>query len=95
MSFDAETIKNLCVLARLKLPPRDEERFMKDIAGILAWVDQLKEVDVASVEPLISVSSQPSRPRADIVTEENAPEELLANAPEAAHGFYVVPKMVE
>lgn len=97
MSFNEQTIKTIANLARLKFPKEDEERFMKDIDSILAWVEQLKEVDVTDVEPLISVSPRESDTaiREDVVTEGNVQAELMANAPESVQGFYEVPRMVE
>jgi len=95
MSFNEQTIKNIAKLARLRFEPADEAKFMKDIDGILDWVEQLKEVDVTNVEPLVSVSTQEKAERQDIVTVGDMQAELMQNAPESVHGFYVVPKMVE
>ena len=95
MSFNEQTIKTIANLARLKFPKEDEEKFMRDINGILDWVEQLKEVDVTGVEPLVSVSPRQSAIRPDQVTDGGIQAELMANAPEAVQGFYEVPKMVE
>ncbi len=95
MSFNEKTIKNIAQLARLRFPQEDETRFMQDIESILNWVEELKEVDVSDVEPLVSVSPRESAIRPDEVTIGGIRDELMANAPETVHGFYVVPKMVE
>ncbi len=95
MSFNEQTIKNVAKLARLHFDPADEAKFTKDIEGILDWVEELKEVDVTGVEPLVSVSPRESAVRADVVTDGDIQAELMQNAPESVHGFYVVPKMVE
>ncbi len=95
MSFNEQTIKNIAKLSRLHIDPADEAKFTKDIEGILDWVEQLKEVDVTDVEPLVSVSPREQAIRADVVTDGDIQAELMQNAPDAAHGFYVVPKMVE
>lgn len=95
MSFNEQTIKTIANLARLKFPKEDEAKFMADIDSILNWVEQLKEVDVTGVEPLVSVSPRESDVRADVVTEGNIQAELMANAPESVQGFYEVPRMVE
>ena len=95
MSFNEQTIKTISNLARLRLPKEDEEKFMKDINGILEWVEQLKEVNVDGIEPLVSVSSRESAIREDKVTEGNIQSELMLNAPESVQGFYEVPRMVE
>lgn len=95
MAFDEKTIQNIATLSRLKLAPADAARFTAEIDGILRWVAQLQEADVAGVEPLATVSSQPPAMRPDIVSAGNLQKELMQNAPDAAHGFYTVPKMVE
>ena len=95
MSFNEQTIKTIANLARLRFPKEDEEKFMNDINGILDWVEQLKEVDVTGVEPLVSVSPRESAIRADQVTDGGIQNELMANAPESVQGFYEVPRMVE
>ncbi len=95
MSFNETTIKNIATLARLKFPADQEEKFTADINSILNWVEELKEVDVDGVDPLISVSLQEPVFRKDEVTTGDLQKELLMNAPDASHGFYAVPKMVE
>ena len=95
MSFNEQTIKTIANLARLRFPKEDEAKFMNDINGILDWVEQLKEVNVDGVEPLVSVSPRESAIRADVVTDGGLQTELMANAPESVQGFYEVPRMVE
>ena len=95
MSFNQQTIKTIANLARLKFPADREEKFMQDINGILDWVEQLKEVNIDGVEPLVSVSPRQSAIRQDVVTDGGIQSELMANAPESVQGFYVVPKVVE
>ena len=95
MSFNAKTIKTIANLARLRFPKEDEEKFMKDIDSILAWVEELKEVDVSGVEPLVSVTPRTDAVRTDEVSDGNLQTELMANAPESVQGFYEVPRMVE
>lgn len=95
MSFNAQTIKTIANLARLRFPKEDEEKFMKDIDSILAWVEELKEVDISGVEPLVSVTPRTDAVRTDEVSDGNLQTELMANAPESVQGFYEVPRMVE
>lgn len=95
MSFNEKTIKKIAHLARLRFPQEQEAKFMQDIDSILNWVKELEEVNISDVEPLVSVSPRENAIRADEVTVGGLQTELMANAPETAHGFYVVPKMVE
>ena len=95
MAFNEETVANVANLARLNLTDEQKQKFASEVDGILNWVEQLQEVNVESVEPLISVTEQTNAIRADVVTDGDIQADLMKNAPESAHGFYVVPKMVE
>lgn len=95
MAFNEETVANVANLARLNLTDEQKQKFAGEVDGILNWVEQLQEVNVDGVEPLISVTEQTEAIRSDIVTDGNIQADLMKNAPESAHGFYVVPKMVE
>ena len=94
-SLNQETIKNLSTLARLRLPAEREEKILADLQSILDWVEQLKEVNIDGIEPLVSVTDGTTPMREDIVTDGGLQTELMANAPEQVQGFYVVPKVVE
>ncbi len=95
MALNQETIKNLSTLARLRLPAEREEKILSDLQSILDWVEQLKEVDIEGVEPLVSVTQGNAPMRQDIVTDGGLQKELMLNAPEEIQGFYVVPKVVK
>lgn len=95
MSFDEKTVANVANLARINLPAEEQQKFAGEINGILNWVEQLQAVDVTNVEPLVSIAGAGEPLRKDVVTVGNIQEELMKNAPVSAHGFYVVPKMVE
>lgn len=95
MALNQETIKNLSTLARLRLPAEREEKILGDLQSILDWVEQLKEVNIDGVEPLVSITEGTTPMREDVVTDGGLQTELMANAPEQVQGFYVVPKVVE
>ncbi len=95
MALNQQTIKNLSTLARLRLPEEREEKILNDLQSILDWVEQLKEVNIDGVEPLVSVTEGNALMRADEVTDGNLQAELMQNAPEAVQGFYTVPKVVK
>ncbi len=95
MSVDKDTVRRIAKLARLAL---DEERVApmeKELNGILAWVEQLGEVDVTGVEPMTSVVAQKLKMRADVVTDGGDAAALTANAPLSEDHFFVVPTVVE
>jgi aspartyl-tRNA(Asn)/glutamyl-tRNA(Gln) amidotransferase subunit C len=95
MAIDAETVRKVAHLARIKTPEDRLEPLAQELNGILAWIEQLDEVDIRGVEPMTSNVSQPLRLRDDVVSDGNKVEAVLSNAPKAAEGFYVVPKVVE
>jgi aspartyl-tRNA(Asn)/glutamyl-tRNA(Gln) amidotransferase subunit C len=63
--------------------------------GILGWVEQLAQVNTDGVAPLASVSETKLFWREDAVTDGGMPDKVLANAPDAADGYFLVPKVVE
>jgi len=71
------------------------ERLVPELNNILGWVEQLGEVDTNGVEPLTAVIDQKLRLRDDVVNDGNVRDDVLANAPEAQHGFFAVPKVIE
>ena len=95
MAIDAATVRRVAHLARIKTPEDRLEPLAAELNGILAWIEQLGEVDVEGVEPMTSNVAQPLRLRDDVVTDGGKVEAVLANAPKTADGFFVVPKVVE
>jgi aspartyl-tRNA(Asn)/glutamyl-tRNA(Gln) amidotransferase subunit C len=95
MAIDAATVRRVAHLARIKTPEDRLEPLAGELNGILAWIEQLNEVDVAGVEPMTSNVAQPMRLRDDFVTDGDKVADILGNAPRSADGFFVVPKVVE
>ncbi len=95
MAIDTETVKRIAFLSRLKVDDDKIEATEAEFNKILQWVDQLAEVDVSGVEPLISVNENNLTLREDEVTEGNQSEAILANAPMKEYGYFTVPKVVE
>ena len=105
MSLDKETVARIARLARLKVPDEELEPLAGELSGILAWIEQLNEVDTQDVAPLASVSDVTLPMRQDKVTDGDIAEKVLANAPGGAvyidpddrnaGGFFTVPKVVE
>ena len=95
MAIDAATVRRVAHLARIKTQEDRLEPLAAELNGILAWIEQLNEVDVTGVEPMTSNVAQPLRLRDDIVSDGNKVADVLGNAPRSADGFFVVPKVVE
>lgn len=95
MSVTAEQVRHIANLARIAMSDEELDRLVPELNNILGWVEQLGEVDTEGVEPLATVIEQKLRLREDVVTDGDCREEILANAPEAEHGFFAVPKVIE
>jgi aspartyl-tRNA(Asn)/glutamyl-tRNA(Gln) amidotransferase subunit C len=95
MSVDKDTVRRIAKLARLALEEERVEPMMNELNQMLAWVQQLEEVDVAGVVPMTSVVAQRLKLREDVVTEGDNAKAVTANAPLSEDHFFVVPKVVE
>ena len=95
MSVSPEQVRHIAKLARVAMSDEELDRLLPELNNILGWVEQLSEVNTDGVEPLTAVIDQKLRLRDDVVTEGNIRDEVLANAPEAQHGFFAVPKVIE
>ncbi len=95
MSLDRATVRRIASLARIRVEDREEEPLCQELNGILGWIEQLNEVNIAGVPPLTGSGGLAMALRADLVTDGGYPEMVLANAPERVGDFYVVPKVVE
>ena len=95
MSLDKDTVRKVATLARIKVPDAELDNMAKELSGVLGWIEQLNEVNVDGVQPMTSVAQMKLTMRADDVTDGGSAEKVTQNAPEGAHGFFVVPKVVE
>lgn len=95
MSVDINTVKKVASLARIAVTDEQAERLVPELNNILGWVDQLGEVDVSGVEPMTAVIPNHLRLRDDVITDGDVRDRVLANAPQAEHGFFAVPKVIE
>lgn len=95
MSVDAATVRRIAHLARIEVADGEVEHLRGELNAIIAFVAQLAEVDVAGVEPMRSVTPMQLAARADVVTDGDIADAVLANAPAVDDGFFVVPRVVE
>jgi aspartyl-tRNA(Asn)/glutamyl-tRNA(Gln) amidotransferase subunit C len=95
MSVDAKTVKRVAHLARISLPEAEVERMQGELNAILGFVEELAKVDVEGVEPMTSVTPMRLKKRADVVTEGDMADAIIANAPASDDHYFVVPKVVE
>ena len=95
MSVDATTVRKIASLARLATTEDEVAALVPELNNIMAWIEQLAEVDTDGIEPLAAVIPNTLRLRDDVVTDGDIREAVLANAPQAEHGFFAVPKVIE
>jgi aspartyl-tRNA(Asn)/glutamyl-tRNA(Gln) amidotransferase subunit C len=95
MSVDADTVRRIAHLARIAVADEEIEHLRGELNAILAFVEQLQEVDVVGVEPMTSVTPMQMKKRPDVVTEGGDAQQILKNAPVSEGGFFLVPKVVE
>jgi aspartyl-tRNA(Asn)/glutamyl-tRNA(Gln) amidotransferase subunit C len=95
MSVDKNTVKRVARLARIALPEERLEPMAKELNAILAWVEQLNEVDTSAVEPMTSVIKMSLKMREDVVTDGKVAGAVVQNAAGAEDNYFAVPKVVE
>jgi aspartyl-tRNA(Asn)/glutamyl-tRNA(Gln) amidotransferase subunit C len=95
MAIDVATVRKVARLARIREPEERLESLAAELSGILAWIEQLNEVDTEGVAPMASTEAVSLPMREDLVTDGGDPARVLANAPKADRNFFVVPKVVE
>jgi aspartyl-tRNA(Asn)/glutamyl-tRNA(Gln) amidotransferase subunit C len=95
MSVDKDTVRRIAKLARLALAEDRVAPMVDELNGILRWVEQLEEVDIADIAPMTSVVAQKLKMRDDVVTDGGNAAAITANAPLSEDHFFIVPKVVE
>ncbi|HKS87023.1 MAG TPA: Asp-tRNA(Asn)/Glu-tRNA(Gln) amidotransferase subunit GatC [Pseudolabrys sp.] len=95
MAVDSDTVRRIAHLARIAVADEEVEHLKGELNAILAFVEQLGEVDVAGVEPMTSVTPMEMKKRADIVTDGEIADQIVRNAPMSEDHFFLVPKVVE
>ena len=95
LSIDAATVRRIAHLARIAVADDEVEHLRGEINAILAFVEQLSEVDVEGVEPMTSVTPMTMKKRADVIDDGGNADAVLKNAPATQDGYFLVPKVVE
>ena len=95
MSVDADTVRRIAHLARIAVAEEEVEDLKRELNAILAFVEQLTEVNVDGVQPMTSVIPMEMKKRVDEVTDGNIADDIVRNAPAKEDHFFLVPKVVE
>jgi len=92
-----ENIEHIAKLARLDFSNEEYEKLTHDMNNVLGYIDQLKELDVSDVAPLENINEEQEKNvfRADVSAPCLSTEDALKNAPKAADGYFLVPKVIE
>jgi aspartyl-tRNA(Asn)/glutamyl-tRNA(Gln) amidotransferase subunit C len=90
-----EQVRHVALLARLRLGADEEVRLQSDMSSMLGYVEKLNELDTSNVPPTAQVGEPGTPTRDDVVTNQPAPDDMLANAPERRGNFFKVPKIIE
>ena len=88
-------MRHVAKLARIAMSDAEVDALVPELNNILGWVEQLGEVNTDGVEPLTAVIDQKLRLRDDVINDGDCRDAVLANAPDAQHGFFAVPKVIE
>ena len=95
MSVDAATVRRIAHLARIAVAESEVEHLQGELNAMLAFVEQLSEVNVDGVEPMTSVTPMAMKKRPDMVNDGEIPDAIVRNAPATEDHFFLVPKVVE
>jgi aspartyl-tRNA(Asn)/glutamyl-tRNA(Gln) amidotransferase subunit C len=95
MSVDAATVRRIAQLARIAVKDEEVSHLQSELNAMLAFVEQLSEVDVEGVEPMTSVTPMDMKKRRDVVNDGEIADLIVENAPVTEDHFFLVPKVVE
>jgi aspartyl-tRNA(Asn)/glutamyl-tRNA(Gln) amidotransferase subunit C len=95
MSVDADTVRRIAHLARIKVTETEVPHLQGELNAMLAFVEQLSEVDIEGVEPMTSVMPMTMKKRQDVVDDGEIADDIVKNAPATEGHFFLVPKVVE
>jgi aspartyl-tRNA(Asn)/glutamyl-tRNA(Gln) amidotransferase subunit C len=95
MSVDADTVRHIAHLARIAVTEAEVPHLQGELNAMLAFVEQLSEVNVDGVEPMTSVMPMKMKKRQDVVNDGEIADDVVANAPATENHFFLVPKVVE
>jgi aspartyl-tRNA(Asn)/glutamyl-tRNA(Gln) amidotransferase subunit C len=95
MSVDADTVRRIAHLARIAVAENEVEHLKGELNAMLAFVEQLAEVNVENGEAMTSVTPMAMKKRVDAVIEGDLADDIVRNAPMSEDNFFLVPKVVE
>ena len=91
MSVDANTVRRIAKLARIAVAEEEIAHLQGELNAMLAFVEQLSEVNVDGIEPMTSVTPMEMKKRTDVVTDGGDADAILKNAPNTQDHYFLVP----
>ncbi len=91
----ADEVGYVAKLARLTLAADETKGFTDILNDILTYMDKLREIDTADVEPMTHAIPNQNVMREDAVVPSEAAGDIIANAPDSKGAFFRVPKVIE
>jgi len=93
MKIDTKLVEKLENLSMVEV--EDKEAMAKDLAEIVEFVEMLNEIDTSDIEATFSTLNNSTPLREDIPIKSDVIKDVLANAPKAQDGYFIVPKIIE
>ncbi len=95
MKVDVATVRRLAELSKLSFSENEENEMVDGLNEMIAFVDKLKELDTANVEPLVFMTNETNILREDVVEAPITQAEALKNAPSKDMYYFRVPKVIK
>jgi aspartyl-tRNA(Asn)/glutamyl-tRNA(Gln) amidotransferase subunit C len=95
VTIDTKLIEHIALLARLKLPPEEKERLEHDLIDIVAYVEELNEVDIEGVPPTSRALPQKNVFITEAADARLAGNEVIQNAPDRQRDHFKVPRIID
>lgn len=95
MTLSLAEIEHIAALARLHLTDDEKARYRQQLSAVLDYMEKLRQVDTAHIEPTATVLPLRSVVRPDVARPSLTPAELLDNAPNTEGAMFRVPPVLE
>lgn len=95
MALTLDDVARIAHLARIEISDSRQHEMLEQLTGIFSMIEQMQLVDTEGVEPMAHPLGGQQRLRPDAVTEADARQENMKNAPAAEDGLFLVPRVIE
>jgi aspartyl-tRNA(Asn)/glutamyl-tRNA(Gln) amidotransferase subunit C len=95
MALIRDDVKRVARLARIAVQESEADEVLEQLARIFVMIEDMRAIDVSSVEPMAHAQDVVVRMREDVVTEFDQRELFQSIAPRVRDGLYLVPKVIE